>query len=252
MRHLSSATIALLLATAFRAHAQSAVTLISPGSVQPSIEELIPAFEAKTGRKVTATFASGGVTRQQVMRGEIFDVIILQPPYPEVLATGNVNAGSAVTLVTVALGIAGRKGAPKPDISTPEAVKRVLLASRGVAYPDEPGGASGIAFLKVLDQLGIRQQMEPKLKHGGTGGSTMELVVSGEADYGITFMSGMNRPGVEAIGPIPSELAPPTGYVGFLSANAKDPAAGKALLDYLASPAAAHAYTSRGFKAGQR
>jgi molybdate transport system substrate-binding protein len=252
MRHLSSATIALLLATASRIHAQGEVTLISPGSVQPSIEELIPVFEAKTARKVAPTFASGGVTRQQVMRGEIFDVIILQPPYPEVLATGNVNVGSATTLATVALGIAGRKGVPKPDISTPEAVKRVLLASKGVAYPDEPGGASGIAFLKVLDKLGIRQEMEPKLKHGGTGGSTMELVVSGEADYGVTFMSGMNRPGVEAIGAFPAELAPPTGYVGFLSSHAKDPVGGKALLDYLASPAAAKAYTSRGFQAGSR
>ena len=204
--------------------AQNEITLVSPGSIQPSMEQLIASFEAKTGHKVRATFASGGVTRQQVIKGEAFDAIVLQPPYPEVMASGNVAENTAKPLATVALGMAGRKGAPKPDISTPEKVKAVLLAAKGVAYPDEPGGASGIA--------------------------TMDFVLSGEADYGVTFMSGLNREGLEAIGPMPKELVPPTAYVGFLGTRAKEPTVCKALLDYLASPEAAAAWTSRGFVPG--
>ena len=211
------------------------------------MEQLIASFEAKTGNKVNTTFASGGITRQQVIRGEAFDVIVLQPPYPEVLASGHVAESTAKPLATVSLGMAGRKGAVKPDISTPEGVRQTLLSAKGVAYPDEPGGASGIAFVKMLQDLGIYDQMQPKLKHGHNGSATMDFVLSGEADYGVTFMSGLNREGLEAIGPMPKELVPPTGYVAFLSTQSKDSAVGKALLEYLASTEAATAWTSRGF-----
>jgi len=251
MRHLCPALIALIACHPLALPAQSEVTLLSPGSVQPSVEQLVAAYETRTGHKVKATFASGGVTRQQVIRGEEFDVIILQPPYADVLASGNVAESTAKPLATTALGMAVRKGAPKPDISTPEAVKRVLLASKGVAYPDEPGGASGIAFLKMLQTLGISDQMQPKLKHGNNGAGTMDFVLSGEADYGVTFMSSLNRAGIEAVGPFPKELVPPTAYVGFLHARAKDPAESRALLDFLCSAEAAQAWTSRGFQTGR-
>jgi molybdate transport system substrate-binding protein len=215
------------------------------------MEYLVAAFESKTGDKVKATFASGGVTRQQVMRGEVFDVIVLQPPYPEVLATRHVDAATETPLATVSLGIAGRKGAPKPDISTAEAVKRTLLAAKGVAYPDEPGGASGIAFLKLLDKLGISAEMQPKLRHGHNGAGTMDFVLKGEADYGVTFVSTMNYAGLEVIGAFPRDLVPPTGYVGFLSAHTKDRPTARALLDYLSSAEAAKAWTSRGLQPGR-
>jgi molybdate transport system substrate-binding protein len=247
---ISSAIIALLL-SASSVFAQSEITLLSPGSIQASMENLVASFEAKTGEKVKATFASGGVTRQQVMRGEVFDVIVLQPPYPEVLATRHVNASTETPLATVSLGIAGRKGEPKPDISTAESVKRTLLAAKGVAYPDEPGGASGIAFLKLLDKLGIAAEMQPKLKHGHNGAGTMDFVLKGEADYGVTFVSTMNYAGLEVIGAFPRDLVPPTGYVGFLSAHTTNGAKAKALLDYLSSAEAAKAWTSRGLQPGR-
>ena len=247
---LSSAVL-LIACCPSTLRAQSEISLISPGSIQPSMEQLIAQFETRTGRKVKATFASGGITRQQVIKGEPFDVIILQPPYPEVVASGNVAENTAKPLATVALGMAGRKGAPKPDISTPDAVKRALLSAKGVAYPDEPGGASGIAFIKMLQTLGIYDQIQPTLKHGHNGSATMDFVLKGEADYGVTFMSGLNREGLEAIGPLPKELVPPTAYVGFLSPRAKDPAVCRALLEYLSSPDAAKAWTSRGLVPGR-
>src|SRR5438067_12670782 len=114
---LASAVIALTVGAASNARADD-VSLGAPGGIRAAIEKMIPPFEKKTGHKVKATFGSGGGTKQQVANGEPFDVPIIQPPYPEVLASGHVVAGSATPLATVAVAIAVRKGARKPDIST--------------------------------------------------------------------------------------------------------------------------------------
>src|SRR5579864_4473114 len=166
MRHLIwSAIFALVLGNPYSARAQSEVTLVAPGGIRAAIEQLIPGFERKTGIKVKAIFGSGNGTKRQVTQGEAFDVPVVQPPYPEVLASGNVVASSATPLATVAVGVAVRKGAPKPDISTPDAVKRTLLAAKSVAYPNPAGGAAaGVSFDATLKKLGIAEQMEPKLK----------------------------------------------------------------------------------------
>ncbi|HEX4593439.1 MAG TPA: substrate-binding domain-containing protein, partial [Bryobacteraceae bacterium] len=109
MKHLlSSVCCVLVLFSSNWARAQSEITLIAPGGIRGAIEQLIPGFESKTGQKVKATFGSGGGTRQQVAHGEAFDVPIVQPPYPEVLASGNVVVASATPLATIALGIAVR------------------------------------------------------------------------------------------------------------------------------------------------
>src|ERR1019366_3479093 len=184
---------------------------------------------------------------QQVARGEAFDVPVVQPPYPEVLASGNVVASSATPLASVSVGVAVRQGAPKPDISTPEAVKRMLLAAGSISYPDAAGGAAaGVSFNETLKKLGIAEQMEPKIKRARGGAGAMAMVAKGEADIGLTFLSQMNEPGIDVVGPLPREISTPTSLVGFVSAHAKDPVAAKALLDYLSSPDAAAVYKSQG------
>jgi molybdate transport system substrate-binding protein len=252
MKHLiSSGIVALVLGSPYGARAQSEVTLIAPGGIKAAIEQLIPGFERKTGHKVKATFGSGNGTKQQVTRGEAFDVPIVQPPYPEVLASGNVVAGSATPLASVALGVAVRKGAPKPDISTPDAVKRTLLAAKSVAYPNPAGGAAaGVTFDATLKKLGIAEQMEPKLKRAQGGAGAMEMAAKGEAEIGLTFLSEMEDPGIDVVGALPREIAPPTSLVGFVSTHAKDPATAKALLEYLSSPEAAKVYKSQKMQPG--
>src|ERR1700675_1485461 len=99
MKRLLFAAICVLVGGTFdAARAQTEITLIAPGGIRAAIEQLIPGFEQKTGKKVKATFGSGGGTRQQVAKGEAFDVPIVQPPYPEVLASGNVVVSSATPL----------------------------------------------------------------------------------------------------------------------------------------------------------
>src|SRR6516225_5142846 len=111
MRHLFSSVLsALILGNPYYAHAQGEITLVAPGGIRAAVEQLIPGFEHQTGHKVKATFGSGLGTKQQVAKGEPFDVPIVQPPYPEVLSSGNVVASSATPLASVAVGMAVRKG----------------------------------------------------------------------------------------------------------------------------------------------
>jgi molybdate transport system substrate-binding protein len=249
---LSTALLAVALGNPYGARAQSKeITLIAPGGIRAAVEQLIPGFERKTGYKVKATFGSGLGTKKQVASGEVFDVPIVQPPYPEVLASGNVVAGSATTLASVAVGVAVRKGAPKPDISTPAAVRKTLLAAKSIGYPNPSGGAAaGVSFDETLKKLGIAGQVESRLKRAQGGAGAMVMAAKGEVEIGLTFLSEMNEPGIDIVGPLPAEISTPTTLVGFVSSHAKDPAAAKALLDYLSSPEAAPIYKAQGMKPG--
>ena len=248
---LSSILCVLVLGISDAARAQSEITLIAPGGIRAAIEQLIPGFESKTGRKVKATFGSGGGTRQQVAHGEAFDVPIVQPPYPEVIASGNVVVSSATPLATIAIGVAVKKGSPKPDLSTPEAVKRALLAAKSVSYPDGArGAAAGVSFDETLKKMGIAEQMQPKIKLAQGGAAAMAMVAKGDAEIGLTFLSEMEDPGIDVVGPLPREISTPTSLVGFVSSHAKDPAAAKSLLEYLSSPGAAAAYQAHRMQPG--
>src|SRR6266436_9182913 len=160
---LSLAVVALLLSQSANARADE-VTLVAPGGIRAAVEQMIPAFEKKTGHKVKATFGSGNGTKAQIAKGDPFDVPIVQPPYPEVVASGNVVASSETPLARVAVGVAVRTGERKPDISTPDAVKKLLLSVKSFSYPDPSGGAAaGVSFTKTLADLGIAEQVKSKI-----------------------------------------------------------------------------------------
>jgi molybdate transport system substrate-binding protein len=227
------------------------ITLIAPGGIREAIEKMIPEFERRTGHTVKATFGSGGGTKQQVMRGEAFDVPIVQPPLAEVLATGHVIAGSETPLATVPVAVAVRKGAAKPDIATPDAVRKMLLAAKAVSYPDGArGAAAGVSFEETLKKLGIADQMQSKLVRVQGGANAMVVLSKGEVDIGLTFLSEIHNPGVDIVGILPREISTPTALVGFVSAHARAPEAAQALLSYLSSPEVAGVYKTLGMLPG--
>jgi molybdate transport system substrate-binding protein len=248
------AIVALVVGGSYITSAQTEVTLIGPGGVKAAVDKLTPGFEQKTGDKVKATFASGGASHKQVVSGGAFDVPIVQPPYDDVIASGNVVPDSKKILASVSVGVAVKAGSPKPDISTADAVKKMLLNAKSIAYPDASGGAAaGVSFNETLKKLGIFDEMQPKIKHASGGAGAMGLVAKGEVEIGLTFLSEMDTtPGLDVVGPLPRDISPPTVLVGFVSAHAKDPAAAKALLDYLSSPAAASVYKELRMNPGGR
>jgi molybdate transport system substrate-binding protein len=244
--------VALALSASLCAQAQSETTLIAPGGIRAPLEELIPRYEMKTGQKVKATYGSGGGTRKQVLNGEGFDVPVIQLPDADVRASGQVVPNSARQLASVAVGLAVARGAAKPDISNPEAVKRLLLGAKSFSYPDpSSGAAAGVSFVDTLKKLGISDQVESKVKLANGGADAMMKVAKGEVEIGFTFISEMDVPGIDIVGPLPAKIAPPTRLEGFVSAHAKDPAAAKALLQFLSSPEAADAYKAHKMEPGR-
>jgi molybdate transport system substrate-binding protein len=253
MRHLlASAVAAIALGCAGTASAAD-ITLIAPGGIRAAIEELIPKFEQQSGHKVVATFGSGGGTKARVIKGDPFDVPVVQLPLEPVVNSGNVVVASETPLAHVSVGIAVRTGQPKPDISTPEKVKKLLLDAKFIAYPNPAAGAAaGVSFDETLQKLGIAIEMKPKIKLAQGGRGAMQLLAKGDVDIGLTFVSEIiTEPDVEAVGPLPREISTPTVLVGFASAHAKDPAATKALLAFLSGPVAAAVYKERGMEPGR-
>lgn len=247
----SSVALAIALSIAPSVRADE-ITLVAPGGARAAIEALLGDFERATGHTVKATFGSGGGTKQQVIRGERFDVPIVQPPLDDVVASGHVVASTATPLATVPVAIAVRKGSPKPDISTPDAVKRMLLAARAIAYPDpSAGAAAGVSFEATLRTLGIADAVRARIRRARGGAGAMAMLASGEVDLGLTFLSEITDPGVEVVGPLPREISTPTALVGYVSSDATSADVARALLAYLASPAAAAVYRAYGMQPGR-
>jgi len=168
----------------------------------------------------------------------------------ESLLDKGVIAASETPLATVAVGVAVRSGAARPDISSADAVKRLLLGANAISFPNAASGAAaGVSFNETLNKLGIAEAMKPKIKIAQGGRGAMELLARGEIDIGLTFISEIiTEPGVEVVGPLPREISTPTALVGFVSARSKEPEAANALLRYLSSPEVAAVYRERGME----
>ena len=252
VKHFTPALVTLILCTSHVALAQE-VTLVAPGGMRCPLDRMAPNFERVTGSKVKVTIGAGGATHQQVVRGEPFDVPIVQPPYQDVIASGNVVAASETPLATVAVVVIVRKGDPRPDISAADGVRRMLLAAKAISYPDSNGGlggAAGVSFDETQKKLGIFEQMKPKVKRV-PGVALLELLTRGDIDVAVTFASEITDPGVEVVGPLPRDISTPTALVGFVSSHAKSPAAARALLTYLAGSDAASAYKACAMQPGR-
>jgi len=219
------------------------VTLIAPTAMRCALTHLAPDVETKTGHALKPTTGVGGAMRQRVIHGDAFDVSVVQAPIEDVVASGNVVAGSQTTLATVSVALLMRKGSPKPDISTPETLKQTLLAAKSITYGGAagPAGGAAAAFDDVLKKLGIYDEMQGKVKHV-PGSAPLKVLTDGVADYAVLFTSEADDPGVEVAGTIPESLTPPARMVGFVSTHASSAEAAQAVLKFLASADAAPAY----------
>jgi molybdate transport system substrate-binding protein len=235
--------LALVLAVSPSARAQRDITLLSPNPIRKEIDQLVAGFEAKTGIHVNVTYGTGVSTRKTVASGQALDVSLLFAPFPEALKTGNIVPGSATVIATLRLAIAVPKGAPKPDISTPDAVRKALFDAPSIISVDPEQGSVGGAVLLALDKLGITEQIRPKIKWVRGGGVVQDAVAKGESAMALgPYLNDMRNPGLDVVGALPPEAATPVDITGFLSTNVKDPEAAKALLEYLSSAEAAPVY----------
>jgi molybdate transport system substrate-binding protein len=219
------------------------------------LDELAGGFERTTGHKVTIVYGTAGAIRSRVQTGEIGDVAILpRPIMDEVLRQGRITPGSIVDVARSAVGVAVRTGAPKPDISSVDAFRRALLAAKSISFPDRTrGGATGVLFTRVLERLGMTEEMKPKTKYPPVGQFAVEVVARGEAEIAISQpMEVLAQPGVELVGLLPPELQDLPNFVFSASvlAAAMEPQAAKALIRFLSGPAAAPVLKAKGMDPG--
>jgi molybdate transport system substrate-binding protein len=229
----------LLLSSAASA---AEVRVMISGGLTVAYKVLVPEFERATGHKVlTAYGPSMGTTANAIPvrleRGEPADVLIMVGyALADLAKQGKVIGDSRVDLVKSPIGIAVKSGAPKPDISTADAVKRALLAAKTIAYSDS---ASGVyVSTEMFDRLGIRDAMKDKARKIPAT-PVGEIVAHGNAEIGFQQISEL-RPveGIDIIGPLPDELQKITVFSAGIATVSKEPDAGKALIKFLASPAA--------------
>ena len=236
-----------------RAQAQGEITLMGGGPTRRPIEKLIVNFQAKTGYKVKATFVNGVETRQAVAKGRAQDVNLIIGPFPAAVASRNIDVSSATPVTSVVWVLAVPKGRPKPDISTPAAVKKALLDAKSIGYEDPDFTIAGQGPYEALEKLGIVDQVAAKSKIELGPGSrgidpsvtdavvkTITRLIDGNIDIALHWYNDLiaEKDKYEIVGVLPREVAAPTPIVGFLSTRAKDSAGAKALLQYLASPEA--------------
>jgi molybdate transport system substrate-binding protein len=215
------------------------IKLLTAGAMRAVVVALLPEFENRTGNKVTFDNATAGSLAKRIGEGEAFDVALITPAViDQLVSNGKIVAGSRIDVAKVGMGVAVKEGAAAPDISTVDAFKRMLVAAKSVAYIDpSSGGSSGIYFDKLLDRLGIGDQVRPKarLKRGGY---VAELVASGEAEVGVHQISEIVPiKGVVLVGPLPAEIQHATVYSAGVGAGARDGSAARALIEFLAGPA---------------
>ena len=218
------------------------VRVMISGGLTAAYKALVPEFERTTGHKVlTAYGPSMGTTVNAIPvrleRGEPADVLIMVGYALDDLAKqGKVIADSRVDLVKSPIGVAVKSGATKPDISNSDAVKRMLLAAKTIAYSDS---ASGVyVSTEMFDKLGIKDEMKDKARKIPAT-PVGEIVAHGTAEIGFQQISEL-RPveGIDIVGPLPDELQKITVFSAGIATVSKEPDAGKALIKFLASPAA--------------
>ncbi len=226
----------------------SEIKVLSAGAFKQVVVALAPDFEKQTGHKITIDNGTAGELKKRIDGGEAFDVVAITPGLvDEFAAAGKVAPGSKVMLARVGVGVVVKDGAPKPDIGTVDAFKRALLAAKSVAYIDPAsGGSSGIYIEKLLEKLGIADQVRPKTKLKN-GGHVADLIVSGEAELGLHQISEIVPvKGAALVGPLPKEIQNYTIYAAGLGASAKDKEASTEFIKYLSGPDAAAVLKSKG------
>ena len=241
--------LTLAAGSAFTVQAQSEITLLAPGPMRTPLDKIVANFQAKTNYKVNVTYGTGLSTRQSIAKGEPLDVTLAVAPLFGAIASGNVIPNSATPVASFLMAVAVPKSAPKPDISTPAAVKQAFLAAKTIGFVDPDFGSAGQGATEAILKLGIADQIATKIKVPNGGGPVQRGLASGELAMGMLYLSDMlPNKDITIVGVLPREICTPTAIVGFISTKAGDPAGAKALLEYLASPAAQAIFKDAGFQ----
>jgi molybdate transport system substrate-binding protein len=243
---LIAATSALLLSSLASA---AEIKVLSTQATEEAYRELVPQFEKDTGHKVTTVFTGTLDANKRLAAGETYDLLIMSAPsIDEHIKGGKVVPGSRVDLAKSGVGVGVKAGAPKPDISTTDALKKTVLSAKSIGYSTGP---SGVYVIGLFQRMGIADEIKGKLRHTPTGVFVGSIIASGEAEIGFQQVSELSHfAGVDYVGPLPADVQQFTTFSSGIMAGAMEAEAAKALVKFVTAPAAAAAYKKRGMEPG--
>ena len=228
-----AAAATLLLSGMARA---AEINVLASGATKEAYLDLVPQFEKSSEHKVVTTWSGTVDIKKRIAEIDAFT------------QQGKIVPGSRVDLMKSGVGIAVRAGAPKPDISSSEALKKTLLAAKSIGYSTGP---SGVYVASLFERMGIADQIKLKLNQTSSGVAVGSIIANGEAEIGFQQVSELiHFPGVDYIGPLPADVQKTTVFSAGIHSGAKQPEATKALVKFLTSPAAAPVIEKHGMEPG--
>ena len=257
MKHpVAMIAVALMLAMSVGRPADAAeIRVLASGSLKGALSRLLPDFQKSSGNAATIEYGPAGAIVARIEKDDAADVVIVSRSQLQKLeSNGKVVAGSLVDIAGIALGVAVRKGAPKPDLGNVEAFKRALLSARSIGYRDPvTGSTSGIYTAGLLERLGLAGELKPKLRLDRSEGDIPENVFAGVANGDIDMQIGqiteiVISPGVDLAGPLPPEIQNTTLMAAGIVTASKAPDAARALIGFISSPVAAAVLKASGFQ----
>jgi molybdate transport system substrate-binding protein len=239
--------VAILTAGAAEA---AEVKVLASNAVKTALEELAPRFEKGNEHKLTFTFNAAAALKTEIEKGAQFDLAILTAPaVDDLIKQGKLVAATRADIARSGAGVAIKKGAPKPDISTTEAFKRTLLDAKSIGYVEQ--GATGIYLKGLFERLGIADQLKAKTKLLPPSNPAAHAVANGEAEIGMTQISEiLPYAGAELVGPLPAAIQLYSVFPAAVGSAAREPDAAKALIKFLQTPAAAAVLKAKGLGPG--
>ena len=226
--------------------------LLCAGAAQGLVQALEADFSADTGAVLHARFGAVGAMQDALLAGEPCDLLVLTEAMMAALAaSGQVDGGSRGALGRVRTGVAVRSGEPLPDVSTPEALKALLLASDGIYFPDPVRATAGIHFAKVLRELGVHDQLTARFRTFPNGATAMrELAACIEPrSVGCTQVTEiLYTPGVKLAGLLPPQFELATAYTAAVCTRAQHPALAAAMRARMTGPQASSLRQAGGFE----
>jgi molybdate transport system substrate-binding protein len=240
--------VALVFVMSLDAHAAE-LTMIAGGSMTGPLKQIVPQFEAATGHKVTIHFDSTPNLIKQATSDAPLDLAVVPVDmFKHAAAKARFVPGPTIDIARVGYGAIVRAGAAKPDISTPDALKKALLDAPSIAYV--PTSAAGAYVTKVFERLGIAEVMKAKTKAVQLPDQVAPAVAKGDAELGVFLINTLIAPGVDLVGAFPAELQQELVFTAAVTADSKQPEAAKAFIDYLTSPAATAIIKAKGMTPG--
>jgi molybdate transport system substrate-binding protein len=244
-RALLAAGIGFMMAVTVHA---AEIKVIAAASMKAPFEVLESSFEKASGHKLNIDYGITGTVKKRVEDGEVFDVVIItRQVFDDFVKLGKIAPDSRTDLNRTGMAVAAKAGAPKPDLSTPEAFKQAILKAKSIAYA--PEGLTGMTLAKIFERWGITEEMKAKTKLQKGPEETLDTVAAGDAELGLTAATFIAaNPKVQLVGLFPGDLQNWLVNTAGMSSSTKEPEAARALIKFLTSPEALKVFQAKGFE----